>query len=157
MHCGSSHCFYSSVSWLVVKIVSITSQVSKTNKREKFLRKVKSLTKFRGIRKLFDLGEYSQLYASIERDKYSRYHHENTVFGYVETMYCGDLTAKQEDLADQLENLLTETIRDLSCKLYRDLESAYDDQFTDEAITESIEANDYRFDIDEDGKVYAIA
>ena len=124
---------------------------------EKFLRKVKSLTKFRGIRKLFDLGEYSPLYASIERDKYSRYHHENTVSGYVETMYCGDLTAKQEDLADQLENLLTETIRDLSCKLYRDLESAYNDQFTDEAITESIEANDYRFDIDEDGKVYAIA
>lgn len=109
---------------------------------EKFLRKVRALTKYRSIRHLLNEDDLAM---SVERSQ-SRYSHENTVSGYIETAYT-DLTAKQEALANELEELLTETIRELSRKLYRDLENAYDDQFTTESIVALIEGNEYQFNV----------
>ena len=109
---------------------------------EKFLRKVKALTKYRSIRHLLNEDD---LEMSVERFQ-SRYAHENTVGGCVDTRYT-DLTVKQAALAEDLENLLTDAIRELSRKLYRDLENAYEDQFTTENITALIEGNEYQFNV----------
>lgn len=119
---------------------------------EKFLRKVKALTKFRSIRHLFGTMHDGELSASIERDKYSHYSHENTVSGYIDTTWI-DLTAKQENKVEDLEELITETVRELSCKVYVDLEEAYLEQFTAENLIGLIQANDWRFDVDEYGEM----
>ena len=108
----------------------------------KFLRKIKALTKYRSIRHLLNEDDLAM---SVERS-HSRYAHENTVSGYIESAYT-DLTAKQETLVNELEELLTETIRELSRKLYRDLENAYEDQFTTKNITALIEGNEYQFNV----------
>ena len=118
---------------------------------EKFLRKVKALTKYRSIRHLLNEDDLAM---SVQRSQ-SRYSHENTVSGVVDTRYT-DLTAKQEALANELEELLTDTIRELSRKLYRDLENAYEDQFTTENIVALIEGNEYQFNVI-DGVVESIA
>lgn len=119
---------------------------------EKFLRKVKSLTKFRSIRHLFGTMHDGELSASVERDPYSRYSHENTVNGYIDTTWL-DLTTKQENKVEDLEELITETVRELSRKVYVDLEEAYLEQFTAENLIGLIEANDWRFDVDEHGEM----
>lgn len=119
---------------------------------EKFLRKVKALTKFRSIRHLFGTMHDGELSASVERDKYSHYSHENTVSGYIDTTWL-DLTAKQENKVEDLEELITETVRELSRKVYVDLEEAYLEQFTTENLIGLIEANDWRFDVDEYGEM----
>ncbi|QOC67734.1 hypothetical protein JEP1_108 [Escherichia phage JEP1] len=119
---------------------------------EKFLRKVKSLTKFRSIRHLFGTMHDGELSASVERDPYSRYSHENTVNGYIDTTWL-DLTAKQEDKVEDLEELITETVRELSRKVYVDLEAAYLEQFTSENLINLIKDNDWRFDVDEHGEM----
>ncbi len=111
----------------------------------KFLRKVRALTKYRSIRHLLNEDDLAM---SVERSQ-SHYSHENTVSGYIETGYT-DLTAKQEALANELEELLTDTIRELSRKLYRDLENAYDDQFSTENIVALIEGNEYQFNVIDD-------
>ena len=119
---------------------------------EKFLRKVKSLTKFRSIRHLFGTMHDGELSASVERDTYSRYSHENTINGYIDATWL-DLTAKQEDKVEELEELITETVRELSCKVYASLEEAYLEQFTTENLIGLIQANDWRFDVDESGEM----
>ena len=118
---------------------------------EKFLRKVKALTKYRSIRHLLNEDDLAM---SVERS-HSRYAHENTVSGYIETAYT-DLTVKQAALADDLENVLTETIRELSCELYRELEKAYDDYYSTESMVNQIEGNGYQFEVNEDGDVVGI-
>lgn len=119
---------------------------------EKFLRKVKALTKFRSIRHLFGTMHDGELSASVERDAYSRYSHENTINGYIDATWL-DLTAKQEDKVEELEELITETVRELSCKVYASLEEAYLEQFTTENLIGLIQANDWRFDVDESGEM----
>lgn len=116
------------------------------------MRKVKALTKFRSIRHLFGTMHDGELSASVERDPYSRYSHENTVSGYIDTTWL-DLTAKQENKVEDLEELITETVRELSRKVYVDLEEAYLEQFTTENLIGLIEANDWRFDVDEYGEM----
>ena len=118
---------------------------------EKFLRKIKALTKYRSIRHLLNEDDLAM---SVERS-HSRYAHENTVSGYIETAYT-DLTVKQAALADDLENVLTETIRELSCELYRELEKAYDDYYSTESMVNQIEGNGYQFEVNEDGDVVGI-
>lgn len=119
---------------------------------EKFLRKVKALTKFRSIRHLFGTMHDGELSASVERDAYSRYSHENTINGYIDATWL-NLTAKQEDKVEELEELITETVRELSCKVYASLEEAYLEQFTAENLIGLIQANDWRFDVDESGEM----
>lgn len=108
----------------------------------KFLRKVRALTKYRSIRHLLNEDDLAM---SVKRS-HSHYSHENTVSGYIESAYT-NLTAKQETLVNELEELLTDTIRELSRKLYRDLENAYEDQFTTENIVALIEGNEYQFNV----------
>lgn len=119
---------------------------------EKFLRKVKALTKFRSIRHLFGTMRDGELSASVERIPFSHYHHENTIGGCIDTNWL-DLTTKQEDKVEELEELITETVRELSRKVYVDLEEAYLEQFTAENLIGLIEANDWRFDVDEYGEM----
>lgn len=119
---------------------------------EKFLRKVKALTKFRSIRHLFGTMHDGELSASVERDAYSRYSHENTINRYIDATWL-NLTAKQEDKVEELEELITETVRELSCKVYASLEEAYLEQFTAENLIGLIQANDWRFDVDESGEM----
>lgn len=119
---------------------------------EKFLRKVKALTKFRSIRHLFGTMHDGELSASVERDAYSRYSHENTINGYIDATWL-DLTAKQENKVEDLEELITETVRELSCKVYASLEEAYLEQFTTENLIGLIQANDWRFDVNESGEM----
>lgn len=119
---------------------------------EKFLRKVKALTKFRSIRHLFGTMHDGELSASVERIPFSHYHHENIIGGCIDTNWL-DLTTKQEDKIEELEELITETVRELSRKVYVDLEEAYLEQFTTENLIGLIEANDWRFDVDEYGEM----
>jgi hypothetical protein len=116
---------------------------------EKFLRKVKSWSKFRALHKLI---ADEQLSLKVYRGNH-RYSHEYCVSGSLQFYWSADYTNKQMELGTDLENLLTEVIRDLSRGLYKSLESEYDYRLTDEALTEMIECNDYQFSVDSNEKV----
>lgn len=120
---------------------------------EKFLRKCKAWSKFRVLHKIIDREE---IHAKIDRSS-SRYNHENTVSGSVELDYNIDWTAKQESEAERLEEFLTETIRELSCKLYKELDNENDYQNSDDALWSTIEANEYDFAVNSNGDVLRIA
>lgn len=116
---------------------------------EKFLRKVKSWTKFRALHKLI---ADEQLSLKVYRGNH-RYSHEYCVSGDLQFYWSADYTEKQMQLGTELESLLTDTIRDLSRGLYKSLESEYEYRLTDEALTEMIECNDYKFSVDSTDKV----
>lgn len=119
---------------------------------EKFLRKCKVWSKFRVLHNIVDREE---IHCRFDRSS-SRYSHENTVSGHVELDYNIDWTSKQEETAERLEEFLTETIRDLSRTLYKELDDANDYHHSDEAIKDLINANDYRFEV-LDGEVQGLA
>lgn len=118
---------------------------------EKFLRTKGIWSQYRVLHNAIKSGELNLNVVSID----SRYSHEYTVKGNVHT-YWPD-TAKQETKAEELEELTTEYIREISRKFYRDLESAYDYSVSEQGIKEMIEANDYEFKINEHGEVYQLA
>lgn len=120
---------------------------------EKFLRKCKAWSKFRVLHNIVDREE---IHAKVNRSS-SRYSHENTVGGSVELDYNIDWTPTQEANAERLEEFLTDTIRDLSRTLYRELEKENDYQQSDEALWATIEANEYDFKVNQDGEVLGIA
>lgn len=120
---------------------------------EKFLRKVKAWSKFKSLHRLIDENDVS---ASVLRDT-SRYCHEYCVTGNVEAYYNVDITKRQEWAITELQTFITEFIRDKSRDLYRTLEAENDYQDTDNAIKEHIEANEYSFKVDSDGKVLELA
>lgn len=119
---------------------------------EKFLRKVKAWTKYRALHKLI---ADEQLSLEVYRGN-NRYCHEYCVSGNLQFYWSADYSTKQMDLGTELENLLTETIRDLSRGLYKSLEAEYEYRLTDEALTEMIECNDYNFSVDSTGTVLAL-
>ena len=120
---------------------------------EKFLRKCKVWSKFRVLHNIVDREE---IHAKVERSS-SRYSHENTVGGSVELDYNIDWTSTQEANAERLEEFLTDTIRDLSRTLYRELEKENDYQQSDEALWETIKANEYNYAVNQAGEVLNIA
>lgn len=122
-------------------------------KPEMFLRKVKSWSKFKGLRKFINEDTIS---LSVYRGNH-HYSHEYCVSGNVEIVYYEDVTAKQEQLVDDLQTLITSTIRDLSRELYKDLESENDYHNSDEALIELIDANDYHFKVNSTGDVLGLA
>lgn len=71
--------------------------------------------------------------------------------------YYEDVSGVQEASIESLQALITSTIRDLSRALYKNLEAENDYQNSDEAIKDSIEANDYHFQVDADGTVLKLA
>lgn len=120
---------------------------------EKFLRKCKAWSKFRVLHAIV---EREEIHAKVNRSS-SRYSHENTVSGSVELDYNIDWTSKQEETAERFEEFLTETIRELSCKLYRQLDDENDYQQSDEALWATIEANEYNYAVNQAGEVLNIA
>ena len=120
---------------------------------EKFLRKCKAWSKFRVLHAIVAREE---IHAKVERSS-SRYSHENTVGGSVELDYNIDWTSKQEEAAQRLEEFLTETIRELSRKLYKELDNENDYQQSDEALWGTIEANEYSYAVNQAGEVLNIA
>lgn len=120
---------------------------------EKFLRKCKAWSKFRVLHNIVDREE---IHAKVERSS-SRYSHENTVGGSVELDYNIDWTSTQEANAERLEEFLTDKIRELSRELYRELEKENDYQQSDEALWETITANEYSYAVNQAGEVLKIA
>lgn len=94
--------------------------------------------KYRSLKKWIDEGE---LVASIQRETH-HYYHEKTVSSTVES---GDCPAKLSSLIDELENELDEKTEDYCRELYKQLSNAYDSLTTDEAVAETLEANEYDF------------
>lgn len=69
-----------------------------------------------------------------------RYYHEYSM----EIAVTRDSHASQDMIAD-VEEIVTEALRDLARWLYRQLEREYDYISSDEAVAEAIRANDYTF------------
>ena len=89
--------------------------------------------------------------ARVERDD-RRYSHEYTVSAEVDFDF-DDYPA----LVYELRDAITEDVRDLSRQIYKDLERDYDSLISDEAVIDTIEANEWTFDgrgnLDNLGKV----
>jgi len=100
------------------------------------------------IAKQLQLVKYRGVSATIKHS--GHYYHE----------YCTDIAVYQEDkdgYSDddapiELSDEITELMRDLMRWLYKSLESQYEYLTSDEAIIETIEANDYQFT--EDGELF---
>lgn len=86
-----------------------------------------------------------EIRVTIERIP-SRYYHENTVRANVEIWDEPDGWEEPPNFTSELEDKITDYIRGLCRKLYRYLEEDYEYQTSDEAVQETIEANDYKFD-----------
>lgn len=120
---------------------------------EKFLRKMKVWSKFRILHRIIADEE---IHAKVNRGS-SRYSHENTVSGHVELDYNIDFTEKQVLSSEVLEEFLTDTIRDLSRTIYKELDNENDYQQSDEALWGTIEANEYSYKVNQAGEVLGIA
>lgn len=113
---------------------------------ETFLRKHRSITRFKKLLPLIPMGDLSACVVRV-----GHHHvHENTVKADVEMAWNNE-TEPLEGLRGELEGFLTERVRELSRKIYKSLESDYRFQTSDEAIIETLKANEYTFR--EDGKV----
>lgn len=108
-----------------------------------FLKHLKIKSRFKTLLPLYETGDIS---ASVKRIHH-RYSHEYTVRGEVLLDWNRE-TDKLMCLRDELESLLTEHVRTLSKQIFRDLESEYDSLTSDEAVIDTIEANEYTFRID---------
>lgn len=107
---------------------------------EKFTEANKAKTRFKALLRLIETGDLS---ASVIRTTH-HYSHENTVRGEVEMAWNNE-TGKLSILGSELENFITERVRQLSKQIYRDLESEYDYLTSDEAVQDTIESNGYTF------------
>lgn len=97
------------------------------------------------FRKVYNRAVAYDVDARIERG-FGRYFHEYTVQAHVETntsMWLDDDYWAQER---QVEDELTEWIRERSREVYKALEEEYWYRQEDESIIELIEANEYEFD-----------
>ena len=83
---------------------------------------------------------------TVERLYGSRYVHEHTVDVVIGDNYCSTWTDELENLSDQIRCQIKDEVHDLSCEIYRDLEREYEGQVSDEAVIDSLEANEVLFD-----------
>lgn len=109
-------------------------------------------------RALYEQAKLGYITASIDRVS-SLYVHENTIKADIDTHYIDvdyDTDRKRYDLiekqAEEVENILQEDARDVSKIIYRELENEYDYLTSEEAIKETILANEYEFT--EGGKLW---
>jgi hypothetical protein len=79
-----------------------------------------------------------------------RYSHEYTVRAEVEVLPSQDGPFANACYVegDSLQNLLTNTVNDLSRKIYRELENEYEALTADSEIIETIKADEYTFRVD---------
>lgn len=96
------------------------------------------------------LYDYGYIEASVKRTNF-HYSHENSTSLFY---YDGDLKADWvhiQKIVDKLRNDLRSKRLRLSIDIYNDLKECYEDLTSDNAILETIEANNYEFD--EDGNI----
>ena len=110
--------------------------------------KISKQSEYSKYKALVPFIEDGYISASIERIS-SYYSHANTVKANVESR--GEETDQYGKLINELEIDLTEEVRDLSEEIYRALNKLYDSYISDEAVIDTLEANDY--DFDEFGKI----
>ena len=109
----------------------------------KYLKETKQLTAYRPLVKAINEGNVENI-VGITRDS-CLYNHENTCSVDTIEVY-GYISPKVEDLRIDLEYELEEKRKDLSIELYRDLEKTYNYLCSEEAIVETLVANEYEFD-----------
>lgn len=85
---------------------------------------------------------YYAPYAHITRYSRSRYYHPNTMQIDTFEPYDSDEDDWAQEVHDEVERILTDTMRDLADWLYRTLEREYDYRTSDEAVWETIVANE---------------
>lgn len=109
----------------------------------KFLTAQKAKGRFKSILKAIkaDKAEVNASVGRIDR----RYSHEHAVKAYVEYYSTEDRFSADENLADELRDFIADTVRTLSRKIYRELEEEYDGLVSDEAVIDTIKANEYTF------------
>lgn len=83
--------------------------------------------------------QFSGFWSQGDGASFSAKHENGNI--YTTGMYCHSGSMR----CDENEGLLSEA-KAIADELYRDLEKAYEYSTSDEAVTESIEANDYEFD-----------
>jgi hypothetical protein len=103
----------------------------------------KSISK---LEQALDAGDCTASVDSID----SHYCHENTARFYLE-INNEDITDEQRALLEQFEADAEALRKELSQDIYKVLRDAYEDATTDEAVIETIKANEYTFN--ENGKI----
>ena len=84
--------------------------------------------------------------ASIEPNNYHHHHaHSKTIYGTVDTTDIEDKDILEA--CNTLERYLDTDAKSMSNEFYKQLERCYDDLITDEAIADTIRANEYTFEI----------
>lgn len=114
-----------------------------------FLKSQKALKDFPTLVK-YIRNESIAVNASVYRiDTY--YSHENTVSVETEVVYYKDVSSelyvKIEKEEARLNGLIKEVVRSTSRQIYNELEESYESLRTDEAVKDTILANEYTFDI----------
>ena len=105
-------------------------------------------------------NKYRKLYAEQKRDGYvnivirhsGHYYHENSTS--VEDEFGYHLSEKAQDQLGEIVALIESDIVDINKQIYRSLEKAYEASTSDEAIKDTIEANEYTFL--EDGTMFTL-
>lgn len=88
--------------------------------------------------------------ANIKRDRWGNYVHWNTTsISY--SWYLDDKYTRINELLESLEEDILKDHQQLNKDIYDDLEKCYDNQVSDEAVKETLIANEYEFD--EDGRM----
>ncbi len=87
------------------------------------------------INTFVEVMDFKHCYFSVSRNSYSRYCHENTM-------------QIDSDLDSRFDDKLLELCRDIASEFYLMLEKEYDYLTSPDAIIETINCNDYWFDID---------
>lgn len=122
------------------------SFVCKSVDAEKFLRSQKKLGEFKALLNAVKNGK-ADFSAEIFRIDH-HYSHYNTISAQTEVQYYednNDLYITLEKLEGQFRNLVLSVAKDLSKKLYSDLEKTYEGMTSDEAVIDTIKANEYTF------------
>lgn len=111
---------------------------------KKWLKVNKLANKYRAL--YFHADEYS-----LNITKSGNYEHEYTMS--IDDGYIGDYVSEKSKLQyDEVADMILENARDEARKIYKMLEKEYNYLSSDEAIKDTIEANDYDFTID--GKIF---
>lgn len=117
---------------------------------ETFLRSQKRWSLYRVLHKLI---KELVVTASVSRSG-SRYSHSNTTKAELYTYWEDNLTIAQKEKYDELESELDEFITTAGDNYYRALEEEYDYLTSDNVVQETIEANEYDFEVTDNSVTY---
>ena len=110
---------------------------------EKFLTAQKKRSEFKALLKAMRDGKIEVNASVISIDHH--YSHEYTVRAELEVLPDEDGYTNFFNDGNVLENIITETVRALSHKIYKELETEYFYLTSDEQVIETIKANEYTF------------